>query len=267
MKNINKQYGTDSNLHSRIRVKQLFSTGKQSWADFLLQHFQLKPKQRVLELGCGNAVFWQARVKQIPAGVKLVLSDFSAGMLDAAKNNTKKLKFVKDYAVIDAQNIPFDDNTFDIVIANYMLFHVPDVQKAIHEISRVLKPSGFFFAATFGKKNLKEVHDIFHGFDEQIDSVPEAMTAVFGLENGSALLQTCFDCVQLERFENGLHITELEPLVDYFLSYFGMGNVDDVITPDRVEEFKQYIAEVFSTNGCVDITQEEGLFISSMPRK
>jgi len=261
-----KQYATDENLQRRIRVKKLFSTGK-GWADFLLQHFQLRPGQRVLELGCGNAIFWSAVATKVPAGVKLVLSDFSAGMLDAAKSNTKNLKFIEDYAAIDAQHIPFDDNTFDVVTANYMLYHVPDVQQAIREISRVLKPSGLLCAATFGKGNLKEVHDIFQGFDERIDHVIDDLTEVFGLENGGLLLKKCFDCVQLKHFESGLHITELEPLTDYFLSYWGMGNVEEIITPDRMDEFKRYIAEVFAAKGYVDITQEEGLFIASMPRK
>jgi len=264
---IRKQYGTDSNLGCRIRVKRLFSTGKQSWADFLLQNLCLESNYRILELGCGNAIFWKARSDKIPPNTKLTLSDFSPGMVDAAKGNTGELSFVDEFAVIDAQNIPYNDDTFDIVIANYMLYHVSDIRKALCEISRVLKPSGFFFAATFGKDNLKEVSDIFSGFDSRINHVPEDLAKVFGLENGGSLLEEYFDSVALKRFENSLHITDLDSLVDYFLSYLGMGNVDEIISNDRVPQFSGYIEEAFGKNGYVDITQDEGLFISSVPRK
>ena len=264
---VKMQYGTSSNLDSRIYVKKLFSTCKIGWSDFLLQNFRLKPGQRILELGCGNAIFWQFVSDKIPEDTKLILSDLSSGMLDAAKNNTSELDFIEKYAIIDAQEIPYDDNSFDIVIANYMLYHVPDVDKALSEISRVLKPDGFFFAATFGKDNLREVDNIFTGFDAGIDAVANAMCNVFGIENGASYLEKHFDSVELKRYENGLHITEPDSLVNYFLSYRGMGNIGEVISDDKIPQFSDYITKVFSKNGYVDITQDEGLFISGIPKK
>ncbi|MCL2445923.1 MAG: class I SAM-dependent methyltransferase [Oscillospiraceae bacterium] len=269
MQNINspeqlkEQYGSSANLESRITAKRLFSTTKLGWADFLLQNFQLQPNQRVLELGCGSAVFWKHVAPKMPKGVRLTLSDASPGMIDTAKSNTNKLKFIEEYAVIDAQNIPYDENTFDIVIANYMLYHVPNVEQALREISRVLKPKGSFFAATYGKDNLKEVKDIFGGFDARIQPALNDLCDVFGLENGSAYLAKYFDCVQCKRYENSLHITELKPLVDYFLSYRGMGNISEMIPEGDIPRFADYIAEVFAKNGYVGITQDEGLFVAS----
>ncbi|MCL2199060.1 MAG: class I SAM-dependent methyltransferase [Defluviitaleaceae bacterium] len=261
---IKNQYGTDGNLDSRIRVKKQFSTGKQGWGNFLMQNFCLKANQRVLELGCGNAIFWKAVCNKIP-DIKLVLSDFSEGMLDSAKENTSGLDFIEDYAVIDAQNLPYDNDSFDIVIANYMLYHVPNVEKALSEISGVLKPDGVFFAAAFGKNNLKEVTEIFYNFDNKIDSVLVDMVKNFGLENGEELLKKHFSSVELKRFENNLHITEFDYLMEYFLSYRGMGNVSEIISHND-EIFSAYLKQIFSQNGYVDITQDEGLFVS-IPKK
>jgi ubiquinone/menaquinone biosynthesis C-methylase UbiE len=260
---IKNQYGIDSNLDIRIRVKKLFSTGKQGWGSFLLQNFCLKPNIRILELGCGNAVFWKAVADKLPQGLKLTLSDFSEGMLESAKSNTKELNFVENYAVIDAQHLPYDDNAFDVVIANYMLYHVPIVEKALSEISRVLRPNGFFFAATFGKNNLKEVTDIFYNYDNKIDLVLNEMVAVFGLENGAEILDKYFKSVKLKRFENNLRITEFDSFLDYFLSYRGMGNISEIISDKNANRFSNYLNDIFSARGYVDITQEEGLFISS----
>ncbi|MDR0273449.1 MAG: class I SAM-dependent methyltransferase [Clostridiales bacterium] len=142
----------------------------------------------------------------------------SSGMLDAAKNNTSDFDFIEQYAVIDAENIPFDSDSFDIVIANYMLYHVPNIDKALSEISRVLKSNGFFFAATYGEDNLKEVDDIFINFDSRLDSVTNNLCKAFGLENGHDYLNKHFGSVELKRYENCLHITELKPLTEYFLS-------------------------------------------------
>jgi ubiquinone/menaquinone biosynthesis C-methylase UbiE len=260
---IQNQYGTDGNLDSRIRVKRKFSTGKQKWAGFLLDNFRIKPNDKILELGCGNAVFWKAVSDKLPENIQLTLSDFSSGMLDSAKTNTSGLDFVHEYAVIDAQTLPYNNGTFDIVIANYMLYHVPNVDKALREISRVLKPSGVFYAATFGKNNLKEVTETFHSFDKNIDPVLNDMTEVFGLETGEALLNKFFGSVKLKKFENGLHITDFDSLVEYFLSYKGMGNVSDVLCESRTSQFINFLKERFSEHNFFNITQDEGLFVSN----
>ena len=55
-----------------------------------------------------------------------------------------------EYRVIDIQDIPFADHEFDAVIANMMLYHVPDLQKGLREVKRVLKPDGTFYCATYG---------------------------------------------------------------------------------------------------------------------
>jgi ubiquinone/menaquinone biosynthesis C-methylase UbiE len=59
-----------------------------------------------------------------------------------------------------SHEIPYEDNSWDIVIANLMLYHIPDREKAIHEISRVLKPHGALYASTFGLDNMKELNKI-----------------------------------------------------------------------------------------------------------
>ena len=266
-KEMKEQYSSDANLHSRIQIKRLFSTGHLSWADFLLQEFQLKSNQHILELGCGNGIFWRAVSNRIPQNIRLVLSDMSSGMLDVAKNNTNGFAFIEEYAEIDVQKIPYNNDTFDIVIANYMLYHVPDIDMALSEISRVLKHDGFFYAATFGKNNLMEVDDTFKKFDDSADSVIDTISRTFGLENGANYLRNYFNSVKLKRYENSLHVTELNHLVEYFLSYRGMGNISSIILDDKIPQFIDFLAELFKKEHYFDITQDEGLFISYNPKK
>ena len=58
---------------------------------------------------------------------------------------------------MDAQDIPFEDDTFGCVVANHMLYHVPDLDKGLAEIRRVLKPGGKLYAATNGEAHMLEL--------------------------------------------------------------------------------------------------------------
>lgn len=81
---------------------------------------------KVLELGCGTGDMWKNRESLIKSCSKLILSDLSEGMVDTTKANVGIYDNV-EYPVLDIQNIPFEDETFDVVIANMMLYHVLDI--------------------------------------------------------------------------------------------------------------------------------------------
>lgn len=79
-------------------------------------------------------------------------------MLQAARQQLGEKRFV--YAVADAQALPFADATFDAVIANHMLYHIPDLPRALAEIRRVLKPAGRFYASTIGREHMHELDEL-----------------------------------------------------------------------------------------------------------
>ena len=258
---VKRQYGTTKNLNSRVLLHELYSTNKLGWGNWVFGNYQLAPDQRILELGCGTAGIWQAYADAVPEGTHLVLSDFSVGMLEAAKANTSALNFV-EYMEIDAQSIPYDDNSFDIVIANHMLYHVPDIDKALAEIRRVLKPEGTFYATTLGNNNFKELIGLLRGFDSKIDIGLDAVTNAFGLESGGAKLKKYFGSVEVRRYEDGLHITEAEPLIDYILSMQGIGNVSERIAGGNVARFARYVEEIFAKHSYIDIVKDAGMFVA-----
>ena len=120
------------------------------------------------------------------------------------------------YMQADAQAIPFRDESFDAVIANHMLYHVPDIPRALGEVKRVLKPSGFCYAATMGRANMKEMDE----FAARFFSIPRMTesTERFGLESGEAYMRAAFSEVKLDRYPDSLVITEAAPLMDYINS-------------------------------------------------
>ena len=64
------------------------------------------------------------------------------------------------FEVVDAQLIPYEKHTFNVVIANYMLYHVPDLAKALSEIRRVLQPKGRLYATTVGLNQMAELRKV-----------------------------------------------------------------------------------------------------------
>src|SRR5919108_178157 len=95
----------------------------------------------------------------------------------------------------DAQALPFDPDEFDVVVANHMLYHVPDPALAVAELARVLRPGGTLLAATNGHRHLRELGEIRRAVFGGTDSLLDAARA-FGIESGEPLLRECFGAVE-----------------------------------------------------------------------
>ena len=144
------QYATAARLETRIGIHEKYSRNRQPFGEWVTAHYALQPGEKVLEVGCGTGSMWQGVT--LPEGCHVTLTDFSGGMLETTRENTAHLR--AGYAVVDVQRMPYADATFDVVIANMMLYHVPDIDRALGEIRRVLKPGGRLIAATCGENGV-----------------------------------------------------------------------------------------------------------------
>jgi ubiquinone/menaquinone biosynthesis C-methylase UbiE len=252
-----EQYHDASNLDARIQLHQRFSVNQYGWHPWVFDHFKLPERCQVLELGCGPGYLWLDNLDRIPVGWEITLSDFSAGMLEQVRQNIKGRRQF-EYKVIDAQSIPFEDGHFDAVIANHMLYHVPDRPVTIAEIRRVLKPAGYFYASTVGDRHLVEIRDLIVKFDAELASWG-VVAASFTLENGKAQLSNWFTKVKLSRYEDALEVTEAAPLADYILSGWAQYTL-----VGRQAAFREFIArEMEARSGVFHITKDSGLFSSN----
>ena len=256
---LEKQYKDASNVEARIRLHQRFSVNKHGWHPWIFDHFDLPPRGRILELGCGPGYLWLDNLRRIPAGWEITLSDFSAGMLEEARRNLKGRRPF-EYKVIDAQSIPLESGAFDAVIANLMLYHVPYRPRALAEIRRVRKPAGTFYASTVGDRHLVEIGDLIRKFDPRLTSWNRVADS-FTLENGEAQLSAWFTQVKLYRYEDALEVTESAPLADYIFSGWAH------IPVERRAEFREFVArEMESCGGVFHVTKDSGLF-ASVPKR
>ena len=207
------QYRNSSNLNARFNLHDRFSINKYGWHRWVFDHFNFLSQSRLLELGCGGAYLWTKNQDRLPKGWDIILSDFSPGMLQDARSNLRSLSHPIRFEVTDAQSISFEEASFDGVIANHMLYHVSDRNKAFSEIYRVLKPEGRFFAATNGQSHLKELGALAQKFSP--DYNPNWMADTFTLENGKVQLSQWFPYVTVTRYEDGLVITEVDGLTSW----------------------------------------------------
>jgi ubiquinone/menaquinone biosynthesis C-methylase UbiE len=104
------------------------------------------PYRRSLELGCGTG-FFTLNLKLAGVLDEAHVTDLSPGMVEVAVRNAQALGFEIGGRVADAERLPYDDDSFDLVIGHAVLHHIPDVELAFREVLRVLKPGGRFVFA------------------------------------------------------------------------------------------------------------------------
>ena len=258
---LTSQYNNADKLNARIQLHRRFSTNKYNWSRWVFDHLQTPAQARILEVGCGPAKFWLNNMDRIPVGWDITLSDFSPGMLQEARQNLRNSNRPFAFEVFDVQSIPFDNAHFDAVIANHMLYHVPDRAKALAEIRRVLKPGGHLYAATNGQNHMRELHELLEKFDPDTMArwFSSASLMPFRLENGRTELSPWFSSITLHRYESDLIVTEAEPLVAYVLSMF----VTPMITGEKINQFRSFVEQELAAHGPIHITKDTGLFEAS----
>ena len=248
---LEKQYATDKNLSTRINLHEKYSVNKQGFGVWIASHYAFQLGMRILELGCGNGSMWPEIISSLPSACELILSDFSQGMLDAARARVGEHDGLS-YQTINIMEIPYETGSMDMVIANMMLYHVPDIDKALAEVRRVLKPGGVFYCATYGENSIMTwLNNVFSGFDIDIH-----MNTAFTLQNGGEMLECHFENVYRDDYPDAFEITNTDDLVNYALSMTSMANLSEL-----PRETVYQVLEGQNKDGVIHIPKEYGMFI------
>jgi SAM-dependent methyltransferase len=211
---VREQYANEKNLQARQALWREMSGGDPLvtlWSTIAA----CKPR-RVLEVGGGEGKL-AARVRD-ELGADVTLVDLSPRMVEVATERGVRAQ------VADVQDLPFEDASFDTVLACWMLYHVPDLDRGLAEIARVLEPGGKLVANTNSRDHCRELYEL-------IDYPTAMRENVFRSENGEESLRRHFPTV--ERHDAGAQATvrDRQTLVDYAASLM----VDTQPVPEDVE--------------------------------
>ena len=248
------QYLNSTNVAARIRLHSEYSVNQEGWFPWLYRMSEIQDGMNILEIGCGNGALWLENMNYIPPHVHITLSDISDGMLRDAKNSINDERF--SFSCFNAENIPFEDESFDVVYANHMLFYCENIDLVVKECRRVLKKGGKLICSTYSKRHMKEITELVQEFDKDIVLSSDVLYERFGLDNGNNILNRYFDSVECIRYEDSIEISDSEPLINYIVSCHGNQNR---ILIDHYREFRDFVADKVK-NG-FHITKDAGIFI------
>lgn len=250
------QYRNASNISARISLHKQYAANKQGWFPWVYENCDIQSGMTILELGCGDGSFWLENKERIPRGVTIYATDLSEGMLrDMKKRIGEDERFV--YKKVDMNEIPFEDASIDLVVANHVLFYATNFPQVLGEIARVLKPGAKLVCGTYGTKHMKEVSILAKDFDDRIILAAENLYELFGKENGSAILEPYFKMVNWKEYEDHLLVTEADALLSYILSCHGNQNQYIV---EKYKEFRSFVQSRVKDG--FYITKEAGVFVT-----
>lgn len=259
------QYSNSNNLNARAELHRRFSTAAAPFHPWVFAQLDLQSGERVLECGCGPGWLWRHNLDRIPELAAVTLTDLSTGMVAEAEAALADSGHAFQFEATAIDQLPYADDSFDVVIANHMLYHVPDLPAALAEVRRVLRPNGRFYAATNGEAHMREITKLGQTlFPDAVAALQRSrlqrsagMSLPFRLENGRDILGPYFSQIELSLYEDSLRVTEAEPLLAYALSTVEETAVPPAVRQTLLAEINRRIAE----EGAIHITKATGLFI------
>ncbi len=253
---LKEQYKNTNNLKLRKSLHEKYSVNKIGLQRWMFDQYPFHPKCKILELGSGRGELWDYYLENEKLQgyeMDITLSDFSDGMVEHLQKSElgSKMSIQK----IDILDIPFEDDTFDLIIANSMLYHVRDIDLALSEVKRVLKKGGEFYCSTSGIHGM--IQYLYHALDELNISYNKESTISFTLQNGTELLKKQFSKVERRDYEDALAIDMVEDYVDYIYSMASLQGLDR----KNYDLFLNYFNSK-KVDGYLHIPKEYGMFVA-----
>lgn len=244
-----RQYATTAdNLTARMAL-HAYGTNPLDWFSWLAQ--RLAPVGDVLEVGAGTGALWR-RIDHAARGLRLTLTDFSPAMC-------RRLRAIRGVRVgrCDAGRLPFTDASFDVLVANHMLYHLDDPASALREFARVLRTGGRVAVATNGTDHLAELNALGPTIGR-----PELGRGTrlndFTAQTGPDYLARHFADVTVQRYPCDLAVPAAEPIIAYLASV-----TDTPLTPEQLASARRIVQARIDTDGSFRVRKHTVLITAS----
>ena len=257
-------YADDTHLDVRYRTHELYTVDPVDFGQWTLDCLPWRGDERVLDVGCGPGDLLREMAHQHQDWDLLAGFDFSTGMVTKAASSAIGLPV--HFFVADAQAVPFPDRSFDVVMARHMLYHVPDIERAVAEAARVLRPGGHLMALTNSANNMPEYATLRRRAAARFPAMtqPRAYIARFSLENGPDYLKGHLERVETHILPGILRFPTAQPFVDYFASSRALAmrpGHTDAEWQAVLDFVRAEVETVIAREGHFDVTKTTGAIV------
>jgi ubiquinone/menaquinone biosynthesis C-methylase UbiE len=214
----------------------------------------------VLDVGCGPGRYLAKFPEMVPGGQAIGI-DLSAGMAAEARA-------VAEVVVGDAQALPFPDTSVDGVIAAHMLYHVPEVDTALHEFARVVHPEGCVLIVLNRRDHLREIRQLMRGALRDVVGtdyvLPARSTERFTVEAAAPVLADRFEIVRCERMKRTVELPVAQPVVEYvdsMRSFYEPLLRDDIDWKAIIDRVRERVEAEIDGGGVWQTHADAGCFV------
>ncbi len=265
---IRRQYATDAKIRLRQQIHEQFTHPRIDFAEWVLSNYRWRGGERVLDVGCGNGKYYYPLLYKAPdegQPIEYYGLDLSNGMLQSHPMYPSPR-----LTIGSIERLPFADGTFDVVMANHVLHHVPNLIHSIQELKRVLKPDGVLITATNSILSMYNLRRILHRSTvllSRLGSQVQPMLAPsdpYSLENGILVMKRYFYAVMRADLPSTLVFTDAEPLLEYIESTRDLREPQlppDVHWDDMMAITRQQITQIIHTQGHLPIDKLTGVLV------
>jgi 2-polyprenyl-3-methyl-5-hydroxy-6-metoxy-1,4-benzoquinol methylase len=262
---VKRQYSSDENLRVRHETHERYTVPKKNFVEWAINCLNWRGDERVLDVGCGPGLYF-SKLQDLHPNISYVGVDLMPAMLANHPAN-------KQVAVSNILTLPFADAQFDVVMANHMLYHVEDVEGALQELRRVLKPDGMVMIATNSLNTMPELQVLMRRAIVLLTRqgaaqvrAPALPSDHFALENGTRMLAKHFFAVVRHDLPSALVFPDVEPAIAYLESSRDLRSSQlptDVSWDDVMMIMRQQINQLIKHLGELVINKQTGLLIAS----
>jgi len=265
---VRRHYANDENLRVRQETHENYTVPHRSFAQWVMERVDWHDDAWVLDVGSGPGLYY-SKLNPNHRNINYVGMDLVPSMLanHPAYDENGML------AVSNVQDLAFTDKSFDVVMANHMIYHVDDMEGALVEMKRVLKPNGMVVIGTNSMNNMPELQVLMRraivlltrGGAAQVRA-PALPSDRFALENGTRILSRHFFAVVRHDLPSSLVFPDVEPAMAYLESTRDLREASlpaDVVWDDVMMIMRQQINQLIKHLGELIITKNQGVLLAS----
>lgn len=215
------QYADSEKLHIRQEAHRLYSERTDNFIEWVLGQLDPQPGERIADVGSGQGVYHPFLTRR---GAQIVAMDASLGMLAEADANARRDGLPVSVAQASAETLPLADGCCDRLMANHMLYHVPDKIAALREMGRVVKAGGRLVFTTNSADNGARMTQLHAEAATELGLQADTRSPIadFTLESGFPLVRSVFPNAVLVIRDDAF----LFPTADAFLAYYASMRID-----------------------------------------